>query len=142
MRRHSCAEHPEIRDYGGEPFIFNIHHASEMNEHYRTVMWTGQDMQLTLMSIPRGADIGVEMHDTVDQFIRVESGRAIVYMGSCSNSLEEKACIDGNYAILIPAGTWHNIVNIGNRPLKLYSLYAPPKHPSGTVHKSKGDAEH
>ena len=142
MRRHNCGEHPEIRDYGGEPFIFNIHHATEMNENYRTVLWTGQDMQLTLMSIPRGTDIGVEMHDTVDQFIRVESGRAIVYMGSCSNSLEEKACIDSNYAILIPAGTWHNIVNIGNRPLKLYSLYAPPKHPSGTVHKSKGDAEH
>ena len=99
-------------------------------------------MQLTLMSSPVHGDIGVEMHDDVDQFIRVESGRAKVYMGSCRNNLQEQACVDGNYAILIPAGAWHNIVNVGGRPLKLYSLYAPPKHPFGTVHKTKADAEH
>ena len=82
------------------------------------------------------------MHEDVDQFIRIESGHAKVYTGSCCHSLCEKACVDGNYAVIIPAGTWHNIVNVGNRPLKLYSLYAPPQHPYGTVHQTKADAEH
>ena len=142
MRHRNCGEHPEIRDYGCAPFIFNIHHATSMNENFRTTLWTGRDMQLTLMSIPVHGDIGIEMHDDVDQFIRIEGGRAKVYMGCCRNNLQEEACVDGNYAIIIPAGTWHNIVNVGNRPLKLYSLYAPPNHPFGTVHQTKADAEH
>ena len=98
-------------------------------------------MQLTLMSIPVRGDIGVEMHDDLDQFIRVESGRAAVYMGNCRSNLREMGCVDESYAILIPAGTWHNIVNTGSRPLKLYSLYAPPQHPIGTIHRTKADAE-
>lgn len=141
MRNRKCGYHPEIQDYGREPFIFNINNATAMNQNFRTTIWTGRDMQLTLMSIPVFGDIGVEMHPDVDQFIRIESGRAKVYMGNCRNDLQEQARIDGNYAIIIPAGTWHNIVNVGNRPLKLYSLYAPPQHPFGTVHKTKDDAE-
>ena len=141
MRHPSCGEHPEIRDYGGEPMIFNIHHATNMNDNFRTTLWTGRDMQLTLMSIPVCGEIGVEMHDHLDQFIRIESGKAMVYMGCGRNNLQEKTCADGNYAILIPAGTWHNIVNVGNRPLKLYSLYAPPAHPFGTVHRTRDDAD-
>ena len=141
MRRHHCGAHPDIRDYGGEPFVLNIDHATTMNENFRTTLWTGRNMQLTLMSIPMCGDIGVEMHPDVDQFIRVESGRARVYMGSCRSNLQDMGCVDGSYAILIPAGTWHNIVNVGGRPLKLYSLYAPPKHPFGTVHQTKADAE-
>ena len=142
MRHRNCGEHPEIRDYGCEPFIFNINHATGMNENFRTTLWTGEHLQLTLMSIPVCGEIGVEMHDDVDQFIRIESGKAKVYMGNCRCNLREMACVDANYAILIPAGTWHNIVNVGNRTLKLYSLYAPPKHPRGTTHRSKEDAEH
>ena len=142
MRRHNCGEHPEIRDYGCEPFVFNIYHAATMNENFRTTLWTGRDMQLTLMSIPVCGDIGVEMHPDVDQFICVESGRAKVYVGSCRNNLEEKACVDSGYAILLPRGTWHNVVNVGNGALKLYSLYAPPQHPYDTVHRTKADAEH
>ena len=141
MRKHNGCEHPGIRDYGCEPFIFNIHHATTMNENFRTTLWTGQDMQLTLMSIPLCGEIGVEMHDDVDQFIRVERGRDKVYIGNCRNHLQEEACVDENYAILIPAGTWHNIVNAGGCPLKLYSLYAPPAHRFGTVHRTKDEAE-
>ena len=141
MRHHNCGKHPEIRDYGCEPFIFNINHAAHMNQNFRTTLWTGRDLQLTLMSIPVCSEIGVEMHSNVDQFIRVENGRAKVYMGSCQHELQEVACVDGSDAILIPAGTWHNIVNVGNRPLKLYSLYAPPQHPFGTIHQTKEDAE-
>jgi mannose-6-phosphate isomerase-like protein (cupin superfamily) len=142
MRNLNHGEHPEIRDYGIKPFIFNINHATNMNKNFRTTLWTGKYMQLTLMSIPTGADIGVEMHNNVDQFIRIESGKAKVYIGTNRNDLQEKAYVDGNYAILIPAGTWHNIVNVGRHPLKLYSLYAPPQHPIGTVHPTKEDAEH
>ena len=141
MQPYNHGEHPEIRDYGRGPFIFNIDHATNMNQNFRTTLWTGQHMQLTLMSIPVRGDIGAEMHPDVDQFIRIESGTAKVYMGNSRNGLREIAYVDGNYAILIPAGTWHNLVNVGNRPLKLYSLYAPPQHPFGTVHPTKEDAE-
>ena len=141
MRHRNCGEHPEIRDYGCEPFIFNIDHATKMNENFRTALWTGQDMQLTLMSIPVHSDIGIEMHDDVDQFIRIVSGRARVYMGRCKNNLRDMGCVDGNYAIIIPRGTWHNIINVGGCPLKVYSLYAPPAHLFGTVHSTKEEAE-
>ena len=141
MQKRNFGAHPKIQDYGCEPFIFNIRHATYMNENFRTTLWTGCNLQLTLMSIPVRGDIGVEMHAYVDQFIRIESGRAKVYMGTCRNDLKKMACVDGNYAILIPAGTWHNIVNVGDCPLKLYSLYAPPQHPFGTVHPTKKDAE-
>ena len=137
MQHRNYGKHPEIRDYGGKPFILNINHATNMNENFRTTLWTGQDMQLTLMSIPVHGDIGTEMHPDVDQFLCLENGRMKICMGNCPNTLQDVACVDGNYAVLIPAGTWHNIINVGNRPLKLYSLYAPPQHPFGTVHKTK-----
>ena len=142
MRNCNKSEHPEIRDYGPSPFAFNIHHSTTKNQNFRTTLWTGNHLQLTLMSIPVKCDIGVEMHPNVDQFVRVESGRARVYFGNSRNSLREAGVANENYAILIPAGTWHNIVNIGICPLKVYSLYAPPQHPFGTVHKTKADAEH
>ena len=141
MRRRHFGEHPEIRDFGCEPFVFNIDHATNKNENFRLTLWTGRHLQLTLMSIPVCGEIGTEMHADVDQFIRIESGRAKVYMGTSRNCLQEMGGIDGSSAVLIPAGTWHNIVNIGTRPLKLYSLYAPPAHAFGTVHRTKAEAE-
>ena len=141
MQKHNCGKHPEIRDYGCEPFIFNIKHATCMNENFRTALWSGKKMQLTLMCIPVCGDIGLEMHADVDQFICVESGRGKVCMGNCRSELREVACVEENCAILIPAGTWHTIINNGNCPLKLYSLYAPPNHPCGTVHRTKAESE-
>ena len=142
MEKHRSDSHPEIRDFGPMPLIFNINHAATRNQNFRTVLWTGTDMQLTLMSIPPKESIGIEMHPNVDQFIRIVSGHAKVYMGSRQNGLEEKARVDGNDAIMIPRGTWHNIVNAGTSPLKLYSIYAPPNHSFGTVHQTKEDAQH
>ena len=142
MRNCNHGEYPEIRDYGPKPFVFNIHHETNMNRNFRTTLWTGGHLQLTLMNIPVRCDIGVEMHSDVDQFVRVVSGRAKVYFGNSRNTLHEAEIVNENYAILIPAGTWHNIVNTDNCPLKVYSLYAPPQHPFGTVHKTKSDAEH
>lgn len=143
MRNNRCCyPHPEIGDLGPEPLVFNINHATNMNQNFRTTLWTGCHIQLTLMCIPAGGEIGLEIHHDVDQFIRIESGCAKVYMGKRKYDINEEACVDGNYALIIPAGTWHNIVNAGNRPLKLYSLYAPPQHPFGTVHRTRADAEY
>lgn len=130
-----------IRDYGEQPLVVNIDRLTKMNSDYRTALWTGEHLQLTLMSIPVGGDIGTERHDELDQFIRIESGRALVMMGKLRNALSYRQPIDSSYAVIIPAGTWHNIINIGNTPLKLYSVYAPPTHPFGTVHHTKADAE-
>ena len=133
-------DHPAVRDYGMQPFVFNIDHATSMNTTFRTVLWTGRHLQLTVMCIPPKCDIGTEMHNDVDQFLCVESGQAKVYMGQCKNALREMGTAHEHCAILIPAGTWHNVVNVGTRPLKLYSLYAPPQHPRGTVHRTKEEA--
>lgn len=131
----------QIQDYGPEALVVNIHRYANYNPHYRTALWTGRHLQVTLMSIPCGGDIGLEMHSNLDQFIRVDSGYALVKMGSCKDNLNISKRVDGDYAIVIPAGTWHNVINIGNRPLKLYSIYAPPQHPFGTIHETKEIAE-
>lgn len=131
----------QLHDYGPEPLIVNIDHFTKLNPNYRTALWTGGHLQVTLMSIRVGGDIGLEMHPNLDQFIRIQSGCGLVKMGSCKDSLNIQRKVDGNYAVVIPAGTWHNLINIGNRPLKLYSIYAPPQHPFGTVHETKEIAE-
>ncbi len=131
----------QIHDYGPEPFIVNIDQCAKSNPNYRTALWTGQHLQLTLMSIRVGGDIGLEMHSNLDQLIRVESGCGLVKMGSCKENLDIQGKVDENYAIVIPAGTWHNLINIGNGPLKVYSIYAPPQHPFGTVHETKEIAQ-
>ena len=130
----------EIRDYGGAPLVVNIDEVSNANQNFRTALWTGMHLQVTLMSIPAGGDIGAEIHPDVDQFIRIESGCGLALTGCSSANLNRRRKIDCHSAVIIPAGTWHNIVNTGNRPLKLYSVYAPPQHPFGTVHRTKTDA--
>ncbi|MBO1911162.1 cupin domain-containing protein, partial [Microvirga sp. 3-52] len=95
---------------------------------------------LTLMSINVGEDIGLEMHDDVDQFLRVEQGQGIVQMGKSKDNLSFVRNIQDDSAIFLPAGTWHNVMNTGHVPLKLYSIYAPPNHPFGTVHATRADA--
>ena len=104
-------------------------------------VWTGCHLQMTLMCIPVCGDIGVEMHSDTDQFIRVEEGQAIVRMGTCKDKLDFHYRLGVGDAVFVPSGTWHNVSNTGNCPLKLSSLYAPPKHPRGTIHHTKADAE-
>lgn len=134
--------HPvELRDHGPKPYVVNIEAATKQNETYRTALWTGEYLQLTLMSINPGDDIGLEIHRDHDQFIRVEEGQGIVQMGDKKHYLDFQRRVSDDDAIFIPAGKWHNLTNTGHRPLKLYSIYAPPEHPRGTVHKTKKDAE-
>ena len=134
------SEGNELKDFGANPLVIDIHEASKQNNAFRTALWTGNHLQVTLMSLNVGEDVGLEIHPHVDQFLRVEQGQGIVQMGKSKDNLNfECRAYDGS-AILIPAGTWHNLTNTGNIPLKLYSIYAPPNHPFGTVHKTKADA--
>ncbi|MDP4549625.1 cupin domain-containing protein [Alkalihalobacillus macyae] len=130
-----------VKDYGQKPFVFDINEATIQNKTYRTAIWTGDHLQVTLMSIGVGDDIGLEMHPNLDQFLRVEQGQGLVRMGEKKNDLSFEANVYDDFAILIPAGSWHNVINTGNVPLKLYSIYGPPNHPFGTVHRTKADAE-
>ena len=128
-------------DHGPRPFVVDINKATVNNETYRTALWTGKNLQLTLMAIPVGGDIGLEIHHDHDQFLRVEEGQGLAQMGDQKDHLYFSQPVYDDSAIFIPAGTWHNVSNTGKGPLKLYSIYAPPEHPHGTVHLTKEIAE-
>lgn len=130
----------ERRDYGSSPFVVNIDQATRQNNTFRTAIWTGTHLQVTLMSIDVGDDIGLEVHPDVDQFLRVEAGQGIARMGDTKDNLTFERRVQDNDAIMVPAGKWHNLINTGSTPLKIYSIYAPPEHPFGTVHRTKADA--
>ena len=128
-------------DYGPKPFSVNINKATLANNDYRRTLWTGPNLQLTLMSIEVNDDIGLEVHPDNDQFLRIEQGHGEVQMGSSSDNLTYSQQVFDDYAVFVPAGTWHNIINTGNIPLKLYAIYAPPHHPFATVHQTKKIAQ-
>ncbi|WP_102344948.1 cupin domain-containing protein [Bacillus sp. Marseille-P3661] len=129
-----------LKDYGGEPYVVNINKATKQNTTFRTALWTGSHLQVTLMSIGVGEDIGLEVHPDVDQFLRIEEGQGMVQMGDTKDNLYFKKRVQDDYAIMVPAGKWHNLINTGSKPLKLYTIYAPPEHPFGTIHQTKTDA--
>ncbi|MFC5541648.1 MAG: cupin domain-containing protein [Bacilli bacterium] len=129
-----------IIDRGPAPYTVDIEEAAKKNRTYRTALWTGPHLQVTLMSLHPGEDIGLEIHPHTDQFLRIEQGEGIVEMGRSRNHLNYRRKVNEDTAIMVPAGTWHNVINTGKVPLKLYSIYAPPHHPHGTVHRTKADA--
>ena len=141
MKRNRHCFHLPMGDYGPDPFVTNIDKATLQNRNFRTALWTGRHLQLTLMSIPTGGEIGLEIHPETDQFIRIESGNGMVMMGPAKNRLNFQRPVSDGYAVFVPAGTWHNIINTGNRPLKIYTIYAPPHPPHGTVHATKDIAD-
>jgi mannose-6-phosphate isomerase-like protein (cupin superfamily) len=116
-------------------FIGDIENRTEANQDFRHVLYTGPHMQLVLMSLNPGEEIGEEVHESTDQFFRVEEGKGEVSIDG------RRTQIESDDAIVIPAGARHNIRNVGDKPLKLYTLYAPPQHEDGTVHRTKQDAE-
>jgi mannose-6-phosphate isomerase-like protein (cupin superfamily) len=128
------------KDYGGKPFVVDIEKVTKQNKTFRTAIWTGNKLQVTLMSIDVGDSIGLEIHPNTDQFLRIEEGQGLVQMGDRKDRLDYVRKVSDDYAIMVPAGKWHNLTNTGNKPLKLYSIYAPPEHPFGTVHRTKADA--
>ena len=134
------SQKPVVQDIGPQPNAFDIEHATKDNANYRTVVWSGKYLQVTLMSIEPGQSIGLEAHPDTDQFLRIEEGMAQVMMGDSQDKLDFVRDVEDDYAIFVPAGKWHNIVNKGDKPLKLYSIYAPAEHPHGTVHKTQQEA--
>jgi mannose-6-phosphate isomerase-like protein (cupin superfamily) len=121
-------------------WIGDIEQATIDNETFRTVLFTGDHTQLTVMRLAPGEDIGREAHPHLDQFLRIERGKGRVELGG-TEQIDETHEVGDNWAVIVPAGVWHNIVNTGTGELKLYSLYSPPEHPAGTVHRTKADAE-
>ena len=128
-------------DYGPNPFVTNVGKMAARNDNFRTTIWTGIQMQMTLMSINPYGEIGLEIHPDTDQIIRVEQGNALVKMGKCKTQRDVMKRIGCGEVVFVPAGTWHNIVNECGRPLKVSTIYAPPHHAAGTVHRTKKDAE-
>jgi mannose-6-phosphate isomerase-like protein (cupin superfamily) len=121
-------------------WVGDIERATLENATFRTVLHTGEHVQLTVMRLGPGEDIGREAHPHLDQFLRIESGSGRVEFGRSEDVVDETHEVRDDWAIVVPAGVWHNVVNTGEGELKLYSLYAPPEHADGTVHRTKADA--
>jgi len=128
-------------DQGPNPWVTDIEELTLGNPNFRAAQWTGTYLQLTVMTIKPGGQIGLEQHNTTDQFLRVEQGKARVLMGKTKDNLDWVKEVGDDFAIFIPAGWWHNIINIGDNDLKMYSIYGPPAHPKGTGHKTFEEAE-
>lgn len=127
------------KDSGPEPFVTNLKNAALQNNYFRSTLWTGKNLQLTVMSLLPYEDVGLEQHKSVDQLLYVLQGVGEVRMGDRKDNLNFHRYVYENYAIIIPAGKWHNLTNIGNKRLKLFSVYGPPEHPRGTIHRTKAD---
>lgn len=119
----------------------NIEALTLDNQRFRTVVFTGSHTQLTLMRLLPGEAIGWEAHGHLDQFLRIEQGRGELDLGVAEDAVDETYPVEDDWGIIVPAGTWHNVRNVGDGEMKLYSLYSPPEHPDGTVHVTKADAD-
>lgn len=116
-------------------FIDDIEKLTKENNNFRKVIFTGKYSQLVLMSLKPGEDIGLEVHENVDQFFRVDEGEGELLIEGQNYKLTD------GFAVVVPAGARHNITNTGHRDLKLYTIYSPANHPDGTVHKTRKEAE-
>ena len=116
-------------------YVDDIQARTLENEDFRRVLYTGKNLQLVLMTLSPGCDIGEEVHEDRDQFFRIEEGRGTILIDGKANRVED------DFAVIVPAGARHNVINDGDAPLKLYTIYGPPEHRDGTVHKDKAQAE-
>ena len=123
-----------MADKGPNPYVLD-------NEAFRGTLWTGPNMQLTVMTIPAGGEIGAEIHGDHDQFLRLEEGELRAKIGPSEDDLEIDQVISADWAAFVPAGKWHNFLNESDAPAKLYSIYAPAEHKPGTRHETKEDAD-
>ena len=116
-------------------YVDNIERATVENEDFRRVLYTGKHLQLVLMTLPPGCDIGEEVHEDRDQFFRIEQGEGVIRIDGADNRVED------DFAVIVPAGARHNVINTGSQPLRLYTLSGPPEHRDGVVHTTKEQAE-
>ena len=128
-----------VKDIGPQPQSFDIESATKANTNYRSVAWRGRYLQVTLMSV--GGDIGLEAHPETDQFLRLDAGSGRVQMGATKDKLTFEKDVSDGWCVLVPAGTWHNITNIGTEPMQVYTIYAPAHHSPGKVHATAAAAE-
>ncbi len=116
-------------------FADNIEKLTEENDHFRQVLYTGNNLQLVVMALKLGEEIGEEVHDDRDQFFRFETGEGEV-------RIDDVVCqVKADDGVIVPAGAKHNVINTGAEPLRLYTIYGPPEHLEGTIHKTKADAD-
>lgn len=130
-----------VTDNGPRPNAFDIETETRANDTYRTVAWTGKYLQVTLMSIPPGESIGLEAHPETDQFLRLDSGQGRCVMGPAEDDLSFTQDVSDGWAIQVPAGTWHDVINTGEEPMRLYAVYAPTHHAQGIVQDTAEQAE-
>ena len=130
-----------MTDHGPGPFVTDMEAATLGNGTFRTTLWTGSHLQLTVMCLQPGEEIGLEVHHDRDQFLRVEQGSGLVEMGPARDDLSFRREVSDDDAVLVPAGSWHNVTNTGSGELRLYSIYGPAEHDPGTVHVTKADAD-
>lgn len=123
-------------DVGPAPQSFDLEQATRENRNYRAVAWSGRYLQVTLMSIPVGGDIGLEMHPETDQFLRLDAGRGRAQIGAAEDDLTFDREVADGWCVLIPAGTWHNVTNIGDEPMQVYAVYAPAHHKPGKIQQT------
>jgi mannose-6-phosphate isomerase-like protein (cupin superfamily) len=129
-----------ITDNGPKPNAFDLETATVENTAYRTVAWTGKYLQVTLMSIPVGKSIGLEVHPGTDQFLRLDAGQGKCVMGPTEDDLNFEQDVSDGWSIQVPAGVWHDVINTGDEPMQLYVIYAPTHHAAGKVHETAADA--
>jgi len=116
-------------------YIDNIDKVTVANDDFRRTLYTGKYLQLVLMTLQPGEEIGSEIHEDHDQFFRIEEGEGEVHIDGKVTRIED------DFAVIVPAGALHNVVNTGDRPLRLYTIYSPPEHKEGTVHATKADEQ-
>lgn len=129
----------DINDHGPGPHAVDIEKVTTENSNFRTTHWTGTHLQLTLMSIAPGDDVGLEVHPDNDQFLRLEQGKGRCVMGPSADVVTFEQDVEDDWAIFVPAGVWHNVINTGDEDMRLYAIYGPAHHPHGTVHPTKAD---
>lgn len=116
-------------------YVDNIEELTKGNDDFRRVLYTGQNLQLVLMALAPGSDIGAEVHEDHDQFFRVDAGKGEVEIDG------KRSPIEDGFAVIVPAGARHNVINTGSEPLRLYTIYSPPEHRDGVVARTKADAD-
>lgn len=130
------APHPHLQEINAmKGFADDIEKLTEENANFREVLYTGQNIQLVVMSLKPGEDIGEEVHDDRDQFFRFETGSGEVWIDGTANQVKS------DHGVIVPAGATHNVINTGTDDLRFYTIYGPPEHIEGTVHKTKAEAD-
>lgn len=130
----------EQRTFDNHPYVVDLDELINRNKHYRTIIWTGEKMQLVVMTLAPQQEAGLEIHRKADQFILIEDGIGVCQMGPEKDELNFERTLLENTAVFIPMNTWHNIINTSDKPLKLYTIYSGPEYEPGTIHETKDEA--